>query len=132
MANLYPYIFSQNAKEQAEFYAIALKGEIINVQTFKDAPQANEEMKDKVMHLVLQAAGLTFFMADAVMEPVQRGNGLDLTIEFQSEDEAKNAFDRLSEGGNVLMPFEKTFWGAMFGRVEDRYGVRWQITTTHK
>nr|WP_309568669.1 hypothetical protein [Paenibacillus sp. sptzw28] len=27
------------------------------------------------------------------------------------------------------MPFERMFWGTMFGRLEDPFGVRWQIAT---
>jgi PhnB protein len=131
MAKLYPYIFSEDARKQAEFYAQALNGEIVNVLTFAEAPNMPEELKDKVMHLVLQAAGITFFMADAV-EDVERGTALDLTLEFSTEEEARNAFTKLSEGGKVIMPFEKAFWGAMFGRVEDKYGIRWQIVTEHE
>jgi PhnB protein len=128
MAKLYPYIFSNDARKQAEFYANALNGEIVNVLTFAEAPNTPEEIKDKVMHLVLQAAGQYFFMADA-MEPVQKGTQLDLTLEFKTEEEARKAFEELSKGGNVLMPFERAFWGAMFGRVEDAFGIRWQIVT---
>ncbi|MBP1156713.1 MULTISPECIES: VOC family protein [unclassified Paenibacillus] len=127
MANLYPYIFSEDARQQAEFYAKALKGEIGDVRTFADSPNASEQMKDKVMHLVLRAADHVFFMADS--EPIQRGNGLDLTLEYRAEAEARSAFEGLAEGGNVIMPFERMFWGTMFGRVEDRFGVRWQIST---
>ncbi|MHB8156302.1 MAG: VOC family protein [Desulfocucumaceae bacterium] len=129
MANLYPYIFSDDAKKQAEFYIKALKGEILLVKTFAELPQAEEQMKDKVMHLRLKAAGQVFFMSDSVREPVQRGNGMDLTLEFKSEEEARQAFEGLAEGGKVLMPFEKQFWGSMSGMVVDSFGVRWQIAT---
>ncbi|NBI29245.1 VOC family protein [Chengkuizengella marina] len=129
MARLYPYIFSNDAKKQAEFYVQALQGEMINVQTYSDAPEAAKEIKDKVMHLVFQAAGIHFFMSDSVKEPIQSGNQMDLTLEFETEEAARNAFDNLSNGGKVVMPFEKMFWGSMFGRLEDSYGVRWQITT---
>jgi PhnB protein len=129
MAKLYSYIYSEDARGQAEFYAKALGGEIESVRTFADAPQASDDIKDKVMHLVLKAAGLTFYMADNVMEPIRRGNGLDLTLEFASEEEARRAFEGLSQGGKVMMPFQRMFWGTMFGRAEDPYGVRWQVVT---
>jgi len=35
----------------------------------------------------------------------------------------------ISEQGKVLLPFEKQFWGSMFGIVEDHFGIRWQIAT---
>ncbi|MFC0523999.1 VOC family protein [Pontibacillus salicampi] len=129
MANLYPYLFSTNAREQAAFYAEALNGEIRSIQTFEEAPGTDDALHDKVMHLVLQAAGQTFFMADDVASDKVKGTNLDLTLEFEQEEDARMAFNGLSQGGSILMPFEKMFWGAMFGRVEDRYGVRWQIST---
>lgn len=133
MANLYPYIFSDDAKKQAEFYVKALGGEIFLVKTFADLPDADaetkERLKDKILHLRLRAAGQVFFMSDSVMEPVQRGNGLDLTLEFADEDEARRAFEGLAEGGKVQMPFARQFWGTMSGMVVDPFGVRWQIAT---
>lgn len=131
MANLYPYIFSNEAQKQAEFYEKVFNGEIVSVQTFSEAPDMPEEIKDRVMHLVLKAGGQTFFMADDVQKTLQTGTQIDLVMEFETEEEAKQVFNRLSDNGEVLMPFDKMFWGAMFGRVQDQYGVRWQITTTH-
>ncbi|UII56155.1 VOC family protein [Cytobacillus spongiae] len=129
---LYPYIFSENAREQAEFYAEVLNGEILSIQTFENAPQASEDIKDKVMHLVLKVGEQTFFMADQVMESLERGNGMDLVLEFKSEEEARRVFEGLSKDGEVQMPFDKMFWGKMFGRTKDRFGVAWQITTEHQ
>lgn len=127
MAKLYPYIYSEDARAQAAFYAKALGGEIVGVQTFADAPQANEAIKDRVMHLVMKAGELTFFMADSVWEPIQRGNGLNLTLEYKTEEEARNVFAGLGKGGKIVMPLERQFWGAMFGMVQDPYGVIWQV-----
>jgi PhnB protein len=129
MAKLYPYIFSEDARKQAAFYAEALGGEVISIKTFGEMPNASEEMKDKVMHLVLSAVGQHFFMADSVMAPMQQGNQIDLTLEFATEEEARKVFEGLAQGGKVIMPFDRMFWGAMFGRVEDPFGVRWQIAT---
>ncbi len=27
------------------------------------------------------------------------------------------------------MPLEKQFWGSLFGRVKDKFGIKWKITT---
>ncbi|WP_308636804.1 VOC family protein [Paenibacillus silvisoli] len=127
MTKLRPYLYCDHAKEQAQFYVEAFGGEIISMQTYGDMPGSTPETEDKVMHLVLQAAGLLFYMADA--GPIERGNGMDLTLEFETEEEAEEAFRNLSKFGTVLMPFERMFWGSMFGRVQDMFGVRWQIAT---
>lgn len=127
MALLRPYIYCDNAREQAAFYVDALGGEIVSVKTFGDMPGAEERQKDRVMHLIMQAAGVQFYLADS--SPIQRGNGLDLTLEFASDHEAAQAFKKLAAGGKVVMKFERMFWGSMFGRLEDKFGVSWQIAT---
>ncbi|NOV02605.1 VOC family protein [Paenibacillus planticolens] len=129
MATLTPYLYSSSARKQADFYVKALGGEIVSLRTFADMPGADESMNDRVMHLELHALGLRFFMADAGTETVDRGRGMDLTLEFQSEEEARQIFAGLSDGGKVMMPFERMFWGTMFGRLEDPFGVVWQIST---
>ncbi|WP_236561208.1 hypothetical protein [Pontibacillus sp. HMF3514] len=91
MGKLYPYLFSKDARKQAEFYEKALNGEIVDVKTFSEAPDMPEEIKDRVMHLVLQAAGQHFFMADDVKGETKAGTNLNLVLEFSSEDEARQA-----------------------------------------
>lgn len=129
MPKVMPYIYGDDARKQGEFYASAFKGEIVGVQTFGSMPNAPVEIKDRIMHMEVTSQELTIYLADSTMEPVQRGNGLDLTVEFPTEEEARAAFEALTNGGEVLMPFERMFWGAMFGRVRDPFGVRWQVVT---
>lgn len=131
MAKLTPYILSENARAQAEFYINALGGEILSFMTYGQLPDANEALKDKVVHLSLVAGGVTLFMSDA-LEPVRDGNSINLSLEFSTEDEAREAFAMLAEGGNVKYPLETAFWGALHGQVEDKFGVQWMITNEIK
>lgn len=130
MPKLTPYIFSQNAREQSAFYAAALGAELISVRTFGEIPGFPEERKDSIMHLVMQLGEIQLFMADA--DIVQSGTQLDLAVEFETEDQARQAFDALSRGGQVLMQMESMPWGTLLGRVQDRYGLRWQIANIAK
>jgi PhnB protein len=34
---------------------------------------------------------------------------------------------KLSEGGNVTMPLQDTFWGAYFGMWTDKFGINWMV-----
>ncbi len=132
MAKLTPYIFSEDARTQAEFYTNALGGEILSVMTFAQAPNVDEQLKDKVMHMSLIAGGISFFMSDSPFQPIERGNGMHLSLEFDDEAEAYSRFDKLAEGGKVLDALKKQFWGSLFGLVEDKFGVLWQVTTEAK
>ncbi|MCZ8518539.1 MULTISPECIES: VOC family protein [Paenibacillus] len=129
MAKHNTYFISEDARAQAEFYAGALGGEIQSVMTYGQMPEAKEEMKDKVIHLSLVAAGVTFYFSDSVFGPLSHGNAINQCLEFESEGEAHAAFGKLSEGGQVQQPLEPAFWGALFGQLQDKFGVQWMVTT---
>lgn len=129
MAKHTTYLISEDARAQAEFYTEALGGEILSIMTHGQLPGANEQLKDKVVNLSMIAGGVTFLMSDAVFEPVIRGNAINLSLEFETEAEARDAFNKLAEGGVVKCPLEPAFWGALFGQIEDKFGIMWMITT---
>ncbi len=129
MAKLTPYFYSENAREQAAFYIAALGGDIQHQMTYGDAPGMDKSLKDRIIHMAFTAAGVTFYIADTMHEPPGPSSGFDLSLEYLTEAEAQEAFANLSVGGTVVMPLEKQFWGSLFGRVKDKFGIKWQITT---
>lgn len=125
---LSPYIFSEDARVQAQFYVEAPGGEIVDLKKFAEMPNADPADWERVMHLVMQVGNERIYLADFGPGSVERGDGLDLTLEFPTEAEGKRAFDLLSQGGTVLMPYARMFWGGLYGRLQDAFGVRWQIS----
>ncbi|WP_409342313.1 VOC family protein [Paenibacillus sp. MBLB4367] len=132
MAKHTTYLFTEDAKAQAEFYIQAFGGEIVSVMTHGQLPDASEALKDKVLHMSLIAGGVTFYMCDSVSEPVNGGNAVNQCMEFATEAEAHEAFDKLAEGGTVKHPLVPAFWGSLFGQIEDKFGIQWMITTESK
>lgn len=130
MAELIPYIYCDNAREQANYYARVFDGQIVMIQTCGDLPGSYHHDPERVEHLELQAVGTVFYLAD--MNDVVRGNAVDLTLEFDTDEEAGGIFGALAKGSSVLVPFSTMFWGRKYGRLVDRYGVGWQITTKIK
>ncbi|MFB5192618.1 VOC family protein [Alicyclobacillus fastidiosus] len=129
MAKLTPYFYSEDARAQAQFYVQALGGEIHSQMTYGQAPGTDEALKDKIIHMAFSAAGVNFYIADTMHQTPASNSGFDLSLEFKTDEEAQQAFSNLSEGGQVIMPLEKQFWGSLFGRLEDKYGIKWQVTT---
>ncbi len=129
MAKLTPYFYSEDARTQAQFYVDALGGQIGEQMTYGEAPDTDETMKDKIIHMAFVAGGQNFYIADSMHEPPVKSGGFDLSLAFATEQEASQAFTNLSVAGTILMPLEKQFWGSLFGRVEDKFGIKWQITT---
>ncbi|KAA6324410.1 hypothetical protein EZS27_026265, partial [termite gut metagenome] len=56
------------------------------------------------------------------------GNNFALSINTESEAEAKRIFNALSAGGKVSMPLEKTFLGALYGMFTDKFDVNWMVS----
>lgn len=135
-----PYLnFSDNCEGAFNFYKSVFGGEFVTVMRFKDVPsevldeshQLPENEGEKIMHMALPLGQGTILMGSdtpAAMGPVTTGTNVSISISTDSEAEADELFNGLSAGGAVTMPLDKTFWGAYFGMLTDKYGVRWMVS----
>ncbi|PUB16724.1 VOC family protein [Paenisporosarcina sp. OV554] len=58
---------------------------------------------------------------------VSIGNNVSIVLECESEEEIQTHYDRLSKGGNVFMELQDTFWGAKYAKLQDPFGVIWDL-----
>ena len=49
------------------------------------------------------------------------------SIVGESKEQCDALFAKLSDGGEVKMPLQETFWGAYFGMCRDRFDINWMI-----
>ena len=56
----------------------------------------------------------------------QTGNAVSLFIHFTEEDELMRAFEALSAGGAITLAVAKQFWGATYGELTDKFGIKWR------
>lgn len=134
-SRLNPYLgFKDNAREAMEFYQSVFGGEL-QVSTFKEFQASqNPEEDNKVMHAMLEAEnGITFMASDtpASMEH-KPGNNITMSLSGDNESELRGYWDKLSEGGKVVMPLERAPWGATFGMVSDKFGIDWMVNIAEK
>ena len=129
MATVTPYLQSEDARAQAAFYIEALGGEIRSMQTHGEVPGAKEAWKDKVLHMHIVVAGVSIFLSDSVMEPLQPGNNVYVSLSFRTEAETRAAYEKLTAGGVVKHELHRAFWGAWFGEFVDPFGVCWMVTS---
>ena len=133
MATLNTYLnFNGNTEEAFNFYKSVFGGEFAFMQRMKDTPEVgkvSEADKDKIMHVSLPIGGNMLMGTDVLesMPPTKFGTNSSISISPESEEEAKKLFDGLSAGGQVGMPLEKMFWGALFGFFTDKFGVQWMV-----
>jgi len=126
-AKLTPYIVSTDARAQADFYIQALSGEVQSLMTHGQLPGAAVEIHDKVMHMVLSVAGgNVLFLSDA-FGPVGTEGSVAFGLAFDDVDTARQAYTNLAEGGTQIYPLDLQPWGAYYGEVVDKFGIKWMI-----
>jgi PhnB protein len=130
--SLDPYLtFDGQCGDAMKFYQQVLGGKL-QMHTVGESPggdQAPAEARARIMHARLDL-GDRLLMASDDMSPQGAYEGMkniQLSLNYRSADEAKRIFDALSVGGNVTMPFQKTFWAEGFGMCRDRYGTPWMV-----
>lgn len=139
--NVSPYLtFDGNCREAFEFYAACLGTEIKAMMTSADVP-ADATMgdsdsgcaggpppADKIIHACIEFENSLLMASDWMSpEPFQASKGFSVALSVASPDEAERVFKALSEGGQVLMPLDKTFFSESFGMLVDKFGVAWMI-----
>ena len=56
---------------------------------------------------------------------------LEVSINAESEEEAI-LFNKLSAGGKIEMPLQKTFWNSYFGMFKDKFDIQWTVNYEYK
>jgi len=133
MATINTYLnFNGTTEEAFNFYRKAFGGEFITLQRFGETPGC-EEMplteKDKIMHVALPIGDNVLMGTDMPESKgkVNHGTGMSISINTDSEQETRDLFGKLSEGGHVEMPLDKMFWGALYGMFTDKFGIQWMV-----
>ena len=132
-----PHInISVNAKEAFNFYKSVFGGEFTYIGKFKDmpvdenCPPPSEEEGNRIMHVSLPISKETILMGSdstSFSGEVTFGNNFAVSINTDSKEEADKLFNGLSANGTIIMPMEKTFWGAYFGMFTDKFGINWMV-----
>lgn len=90
-----------------------------------------------ILHVSLPITPVTVLMGSDVSEqfcsqnntPYMQGNNhyISINLDPDEEAEARRLFNALSENGQIEMPLNTTFWGALHGAFTDQFGVKWMI-----
>ena len=130
-SRLNPYLgFDSSAREAMEFYQQVFGG-TLRVNTFGEFGTEGPDA-EKVMHAQLETPSGFTLMASDTPAGMERHPGDTITVSLSGDDrdELRGYWDRLSDGGQVTMPFEKQMWGDEFGMCVDRFGVPWMVNAT--
>jgi len=129
---LEPYLFFNGRTEEAlAFYQKALGAQTLSVLQFKDSPEgvkATPEWLDKVMHATFRIGSSLIMASDGVNATPQVFSGFSISIAADDVESGQKMFAALSEGGDIRMAWQRTFWTSGFGMVSDRFGIPWMVS----
>ena len=120
--------FDGTTKEAMTFYAKCLEAEL-QLMPFSDMPGDHPKgAEERIMHARL-TKGSAEIMASDIMPgmPFHPGNNFAISVHCESLEEIQKVFGALSDGGQVTMPLQDTFWGAHFGMLKDKFGTQWMF-----
>jgi PhnB protein len=137
-----PYLFFEGRCDEAvDFYKKILGAKVNMRMTFKENPEADKASpgcqpgagtEDKVMHMEFQIGDSVIMASDGRCSYQPNFQGFGLSINYPDKAAVEKAFNGLKEGGQVVMPLDKTFFADQFGMVTDRFGIMWMLLTAPK
>lgn len=112
---IYPCLwFDNNAKEVASFYCSIFNGSSIT--------------SENPIVVSFKLGGEKFIALNG--GPLFKPNpSISMFALFETEDETKSVWDKLNDGGTVLMPLNAYPWSNLYGWAQDKFGISWQVYT---
>ncbi|MEQ8245905.1 VOC family protein [Fulvivirga sp.] len=122
--------FNGNCAEAMNFYHKCFGG-TLDIQTVGQSPVCDDmptKMKNSVLHSYLNAGPLKLMATDMVgNEAYKRGNNMAIVLHFESEQALRKSFELLTQDGQTIDQVHETFWGALYGCLTDKFGIRWLL-----
>ncbi len=133
MKEIVPFLnFDGDCRSAMEFYKECFAADLF-LLPYAEAPgEIRGSDPDRILHATL-SKGATILMAADIM-PGQRAakdSNVAVMLQCESRDEIDSLFGSLGNGGTVTMALQDTFWGARFGTLTDRFGVKWMFNFAH-
>ena len=134
--------FQGETEAAFNFYKSVFGGEFSNLTRYGEMPSEgsvtlSEADKNLILHVSLPINEYTELMASDTNDqfcaqtnsPFTKGNNYYISINLNANEqaEAQRLFEALSVNGQIEIPLEKTFWGALYGAFTDQFGIKWMI-----
>lgn len=131
-----PYLsFMGRTEEALAFYQKTLGAQVLMKMRFSESPEPCDPKmvppgtESKIMHCSFKIGDTTLMATDGGCGELKESKfqGITLTINTTTPEDADRTFNELGLGGMVHMPLTKTFFAKKFGMLQDRFGVNWMV-----
>ena len=122
--------YGGNCRQAFEFYAKHLGGQITMMMTHEQQPGTNAvapEWKDAILYSRMTIGETELMASDVPPGQFQPMRSAYLSLRLNSIEEAERVYALLSDGGDIFMPIEETFFAHRFAMLRDKFGTSWMI-----
>jgi PhnB protein len=128
---LHTYLnYGGNCEPAFRFYEKHLGGKITMMMTHGQAPDPSnvpENWKNAILHARINLGETVLMGADIPPDRFQPMRSAYLSLSVASSAEAERIYKLLTEGGEVFMPMQETFFAFRFAMLRDKFGTSWMI-----
>jgi PhnB protein len=122
--------YGGNCAEAFRFYEKHLGGKITMMMTHGEQQGLNSvppELKNTILHARIDLGETMLMGADMPPGRYQPMRSAYLSLNVNSNDEAERIHKVLSDGGEIFMPMQETFFAHRFSMLRDKFGTSWMI-----
>jgi PhnB protein len=128
---LHTYLnYGGNCEEAFKFYEKHLNGTITMMMRHGEQPGGDKVPSDwtnAILHARMNLGGTELLGADIPPDRFQPIRSAYLSLTLGSDDEADRVFALLSDGGQIFMPMQETFFASRFAMLRDKFGTSWLL-----
>src|ERR1700739_533331 len=122
--------FGGNCEEALRFYEKNLGGKILMMSRFSESPVGSQMppgMANGVIDARIEIGGTILMASDAPPDRYQPMRSDYLSLGLGSNEETERIHNALSEGGEIFMPMQETFFAHRFSMLRDKFGANWML-----
>jgi PhnB protein len=128
---LHTYLnYGGNCEEAFKFYEQHLGGKITMMMRHGEQPGGDDVPAGwtrAILHARMNIGGAELLGADIPPDRFQPIRSAYLSLTLGSVQEADSVFALLSDGGQIFMPMQETFFASRFAMLRDKFGTSWML-----
>lgn len=135
--HIHPYLTFKNAKEAMDYYCDVFGAKInyrqpLSADSAENLGLSTDNLDDTTLYGEITIDGHIIACADAVLGASSPSSMVSIMLDFADDvSAAKEMFQKVTatDEQKVTVPFAAHETGGMYGRVVDKYGINWVITS---
>jgi PhnB protein len=128
---LHTYLnYGGNCEQAFRFYEKHLGGKVTMMMTHGQQPNAKDvppDQENAILYARMSIGETDLMGSDVPSERFQPMRSAYLSLSVNSSGEAERIFTLLSDGAEIFMPMQETFFAFRFAMLRDRFGTSWMI-----